>query len=103
MEDIAPILVVPLLVAVAILGIGWTFSRSRRLLDDWAASNGFRLVSADYCWIRRGPFFWTTSKGQTVYRITAVDGDGNRRTGWARCGSFLLGLWAGRVEVRWDA
>jgi len=102
MENVAPLLFIPLFVAIAIMGIGWTFSRSRQLLDDWAATNGFQLISADYCWIRRGPFFWTTSKGQTVYRITAVDDEGERRTGWARCGSFWWGLWGSRVEVRWD-
>src|SRR5262249_35973173 len=49
----------------------------------------------------RGPFFWTSSKGQTVYRVT-VEVKGAVRTGWVRCGSWWLGLRSEQVEVRWD-
>ena len=102
MENIAAGLLVTAIVVFGISGIVWTFSRSHRLLEEWASSNGYDLISAHFCWIRRGPFFWTTSKGQTVYRIIARDEDGERLTGWARCGSFWWGLWGSKVEVRWD-
>jgi hypothetical protein len=82
--------------------IAWHFSRSRRLLEKWAAENGFRIIESSYRNLVRGPFFWTTSKGQSVYRVTVEDATGQRRSGWVRCGSWLLGLWSDSVQVRWD-
>ena len=49
----------------------------------------------------RGPYFWTSSKGQTVYRVT-VEVRGGVRTGWVRCGGWWLGLLSDQAEVRWD-
>lgn len=102
MDNVFASLFVIAMISVAAFGTVWTFSRSRQLLNDWATRNDIELISADYCWIRRGPFFWTSSKGQTVYRITAKDQSGQRLTGWVRCGSFWAGLWGSKVEVRWD-
>jgi hypothetical protein len=82
--------------------IAWHFSRSRGLLEKWAADNGFRIIESSYRNLVRGPFFWTTSKGQTVYRVIVEDATGQRRSGWVRCGSWLLGLWSDSVQVRWD-
>jgi hypothetical protein len=82
--------------------IVWHFSRSRGLLEKWAAANGFRIIESNYRNLVRGPFFWTTSKGQTVYRVTVEDARGQRRSGWVRCGGFFLGLLSDRVTVRWD-
>lgn len=80
----------------------WHFSRSGDVLQKWADENGFRLIERHYHHFRRGPFFWTTSKGQTVYRVTVQDANGNTRSGWVRCGSWMWGLASNRAEVRWD-
>lgn len=96
----------PLLV-FAILGV-WAivvvriFAKSRRMIEDWADREGYRIISAKYRWLRRGPFFWGTSKQQTVYRIRVVDSKGVTRSGWARCGSFWRGVAKHKVDVRWD-
>ena len=97
------ILIALLMIVLVVASIAWTFSRSRSLIQEWADENGYRLLDYEYRWIARGPFFWTTSKGQTVYRVTIEDGRGNVRKGWVRCGSWLAGLWSHRVDVRWDA
>lgn len=81
----------------------WTFSRSASMIDAWAVSEGYVLLERKYCWLFRGPFFWTTSRNQTVYRVTVGMRDGSVRTGWVRCGGWLAGLLENRVEVRWDA
>ena len=80
----------------------WQFSRGSGMLEEWAAESGYRIVDSQYRMLARGPFFWTTSKGQSVYRITVADAQGRTRSGYARCGSFFLGLWSDKVEVRWD-
>jgi hypothetical protein len=88
--------------AVVAAGLAWRFHRCNNLLRAWADRNGFRLIRKEYCWVRKGPFYWTTSKSQTVYRVTVEDWDGEHRGGWVRCGSWWLGLWSDKVEARWD-
>jgi hypothetical protein len=71
------------------------------LLHRWAERNGYRVIDAVHRHFFRGPFFWISSGGQTVYRIT-VEVKGVVRTGWVRCGSSWLGLFSDQAEVRWD-
>jgi hypothetical protein len=96
------VLIALLLILLAGASIAWTFARSKSLIQEWADENGYRLLDYQYRWLVRGPFFWTTSKGQTVYRVTVEDARGNVRKGWVRCGSWLAGLWSHRIDVRWD-
>ena len=93
------------IVIVVVVGIGalaWHFFRSRSLLQQWAAENGYEILHSEYRTVFRGPFFWTTSKGQTVYYVKIRDRDGNERTGWVRCGGWWLGLMSDKTEVRWE-
>jgi hypothetical protein len=87
---------------LAILRLFWRSNRSKTLLDQWAQANGYKLLSAQSRHLSRGPFFFTTSKGQTVYRIRVEDTEGNIREGYARCGSWIGGLLSDKVDVRWD-
>jgi hypothetical protein len=97
---------VPLIIAVvaglALLSIWWTISRSRSILENWAARNGFQIEDAHLCWLWRGPFFWTSSKGQAVYRVIIYDAEGRMRQGWVRCGNFWWGIFVDEADVRWD-
>jgi hypothetical protein len=96
-EWFIPVFVLVLIVFASI----WHSRRSRRVLERWAERNGYRIIDTDYRKFFRGPFFWTTSRGQTVYRVT-VDVKGAVQRGWVRCGSRRLGLFSNQVEVRWD-
>lgn len=91
------------LVILAILG--WYFyvyfSRSKLLLEKWANENQYQLLYAEYRSIRKRPFLWS-AKGQAVYRVEIRDEQGNNRKGWVRCGSWLLGVFADEVKVKWD-
>ena len=92
-----------LFVSVAVIGsIAWHLSRSRSVLEYWANENGFQIVHSEYRTLFRGPFFWTTSRGQTIYYVTVRDGRGTERSGWVRCGGWFLGLMTDKAEVRWD-
>jgi len=99
--DWQPFLFLPVL-ALIVGAIWWHFSRSASLLERWAEEHGYRILDREYRTLRRGPFFWTTSKGQTVYRVTVEDKAGYARTGWVRCGGWWLGLLSDHVEARWD-
>ena|SRR6478736_415324 len=80
----------------------WHFSRSRSVLEQWADQSGYEILHSEYRNFARGPYFWTTSKGQTVYYVTVRDNRGHVRTGWVRCGGWFLGLMTDQAEVRWD-
>jgi len=85
--------------------LGWTIyiyvSRSQYLLAKWAEDNGYQLLNAEFRPFIKGPFFWS-SKGQTVYRVTICDEQGNHQSGWVRCGHPLLGLFADQIEAKLD-
>ena len=80
----------------------WSFSRSQQILEDWARSNGYRIVSSERRYLFKGPFFWTSSKYQTVYYVTVRTADGESRSGWVRCGGWFSGLFGNETKVRWD-
>lgn len=83
-------------------GMVWHYSRSRNILQNWADQNGFRLMEEKYVHFCKGPFFWTSTKGQTVYRVVVQDAAGYTRSGWVRCGSWMWGIWSDQVQVKWD-
>jgi hypothetical protein len=99
MEGLFVILAV---VVAATLAIVWHFGRSNSVLQQWATQNGYRIVRQEYRTFFKGPFFWTSTKGQTVYYVVVEDSGGNRRSGWVRCGSWWFGLLSDNADVRWD-
>jgi hypothetical protein len=102
MESILPIVAVMGVVTFAILLIVWHYSRSSSLLQQWADQHGYRILHQEYRTFFKGPFFWTASKGQTVYYVTVEDQDGRRRNAWVRCGGYFLGLLSDKVDFHWD-
>lgn len=95
-------LLLPFFLLLIFGAIWWSSSRSQTIIEDWAQQNNYRLLESNAPLLNKGPFFWTTSKGQTVYRFTIEDQTGRTRSGWARCGSWMLGLMSEQIEVRWD-
>ena len=91
------------LVAAALAFDLWRVARARELLEDWARANHFRLRECRRAWFRRGPFLWTTSRYQIVFRVVADDlRFGSTCRGWARCGRWWTGrLTSDSVDVRW--
>jgi hypothetical protein len=88
--------------AVPFALIVWHFSRSRSILEEWVKDNGYEILDSEFRNFFRGPFFWTSGKGQTVYYVKTRDRDGRVRTGWVRCGGFWAGLLSNQAEVRWE-
>jgi hypothetical protein len=87
---------------VVVLFHVWYYVRAASLLQRWAEQKGHRLIRQEQRQPLRGPFFWTTSGHQAVYRVTVEDQQGDLRCGWVRLGSWLWGPFSDRVEVRWD-
>jgi hypothetical protein len=93
---------VALVIVVVVLLLGWHFSRSNSLLHQWAAKNNYRIIRQEYRNLFKGPYLWTSAKGQTVYYVLIEDSVGDQRNGWVRCGGWWFGLLSDEVEVRWD-
>ena len=64
---------------VAVAAIAWHVSRSNSVLRQWADRNGYRIIEQEYRYLMKGPFFLTSSKNQTVYRVTIEDEHGRQR------------------------
>lgn len=97
-----PALIVILLGAVGIGLILWARSRARGILDQWACSQGLRLLEARRPTRLKGPFYGTLGRNQKVYRVAVECPDGTTRRGWVRVGGRILGQLSEEVEVRWD-
>jgi hypothetical protein len=76
----------------------------RHRLEGWARTHQYDIVSAERRLFFRGPFhFLRTAKGTEVYAITARDARGTVRSGYARCGGWIGGVWFNdSVTVEWD-
>ena len=77
-------------------------TRSQKLLTKWASDNGYELVHAEDRLFRKGPYGWS-SKNQVVYRVWVRDAQGNEHTGWVRCGDYMMGVFADKVEAKLDS
>jgi hypothetical protein len=102
MEALAFIFIAIVLVFVFVLTTSHRNVRSSELIDRWAEAHGYRVVDTESRMIARGPYFFTTSKSQTVYYVTFADADGRERRAYVRCGSWLGGLWSDKVDVKWE-
>ena len=72
------------------------------LLNHWAHECGYRIIESHYATLFRGPFFWSSSRNQTVYRVIIKEAGGLQCRGWVRYGSWAFGLLSDQAEVRWD-
>ena len=102
MEQIGPFLSVLVIIIFSAGMVTWQYSRAENILKHWARDNGYEILSKEYRWFRRGPFFWWTSRAQEVFYATIRTSDGQSRRGWVRCGSWFWGTCQDRAEARWD-
>ncbi|HWE04935.1 MAG TPA: hypothetical protein VG326_21185 [Tepidisphaeraceae bacterium] len=97
MEPVIVVLVAPLAFALAIANWNWSSRREKTTIELWARENHVCVLECDRRWLLRGPFFWTTGRTKSVYRITVQCPDGRVQEAWIR-----LGGWSLKADVRWD-
>jgi hypothetical protein len=85
---------------VLITYITWCFLHSRSLLHHWASTNELHILNSGLT--SSGPLSWTSSRSQIIYYVKVRDKEGQERRGWVRCGSFWMGVFSSKTEVRWD-
>ena len=101
MEGMAPLFII-LFIVFVIGAMKWHYSRAERILENWARDNCYEILSKEYRWFRRGPYFWFTSRAQEVFYVTVRSQDGKVRRGWVLCGGWFLGMLSGAADVEWD-
>jgi hypothetical protein len=57
-------------------------------------------VQTEIRYLRRGPYFWATTRGQRVFYVTVETGEGQSRTAWLRLGHWLSGTLSRQVSVK---
>jgi hypothetical protein len=63
-------------------------------LTEWQKGSGYIIVKKRLRSFFRGPFLFSSSNLQAVYRLDLMDKSGRRRVAWARCGTY----WGGMFE-----
>jgi hypothetical protein len=101
MEQFLPVLVILAVVAFAVVTLVFHFARAKSILERWAETNGYELLSSERRWFG-GTFWWRKSKGQEVYYVTIRTSAGQIRKGWVRCGGWFLGTLSDQADVEWD-
>ncbi len=101
LDGATPVFVICGFALVFFCSIKWSSNRSAIIIENWAIRNGFRVLGKQFSFWK-GPYFFRSSKNQTVYRIQICDAQGRVRTGWVRCGSWAWGLMSDSIDVRWD-
>ena len=103
MDDVLThLLAMAVLVAFAGYAFYWQRSRAGAILLEWATQNGYRILSSEFRYLRKGPFFWTSSKGQAVFYVSVRDRENRIRSGFVCCGGWWIGLWSDQAKVKWD-
>lgn len=84
--------------------ISWYNRRVLYVVNQWAQTQGLKVINCRRAWFPPRKFFWTTSRSQVLMRIRVWDSSVRQeREGWVRVGSYLWGIWGG-VECKafWD-
>lgn len=102
MSELSQAILIALFLAFAIGMVVFSYGRSHAILQSWAARNGFEIIEKRQPLFWRGPFFWTSGKGQAVFRVTVRDQQGVMRSGWVRVGHWLVGMLSDDAAVIWD-
>ena len=99
-DAVAVLFVVWILIALA-----WMVMRSSRaeaMVDRFVKGGGYRLLRKERRTLFRGPFFFSTGRGQEVFYLTLEDREGHVRRCYLRCGGAFFGMLSDNVEVIWD-
>jgi hypothetical protein len=97
-----------LLWTLALSGIGslaaWgiiRLVRARASIHESLEREGYTVLRVQRRIVRQGPFLWTTTSSQGVYRVRVRDRAGHHRTVWVRWGRRWLPR-PDQLELRWE-
>jgi hypothetical protein len=85
---------------VWIVAASW---RGERMLQKWAARNGFEILKKEstHLSVPGGPITKYARMGRPVYRVSLSDKSGAIRRAWVICGHWYWGVISSQVKVVW--
>jgi len=92
-----------ILIVVGISFNLWIHAQARKMIETWAAKEGYLVLEKEYRAFRRGPYDWKTPPGRMVFRVVVQSAAGQQRRGWLRLGDGILGMGKHHVDATWDA
>jgi len=98
-----PFILIPLFVLVGLSGYLWSRRRFRRMLDRWAANEGYEIVFLESQWFGWGPFPMICSKNNALFRIIVKSENGQMRYGWVRLSLYWWGSTKEKIEEKWES
>jgi hypothetical protein len=100
MEQIIISIGIPILACLAIWITLASYGKAKRLIHEWAKSNGYSIIYMKQRFFRKGPF-WLSSLGQIVYYVNVKTSAGPGNV-YIRCGSFWGGMRSDNMEIEWE-
>ena len=88
------------IVAIAAWGVV-RLRRGRAAIQAVLEREGYEVLQMERRIVRQGPFWWTTTPAQIVFRVLVLEPNGRQRTVWARWGRRWLPE-PDTLELRWD-
>ncbi len=73
-----------------------------REVEKWATIEGLEILSSEYRWVKRGPYFINSSNQQRIFYVTVRDKAGNIKRCWVKVGGFFFGLLSDKIDISWE-
>ena len=70
-------------------------------VERWAKKEELEILSSEYRWVKRGPYFIASSNQQRIFYVTVRDKSGNIKRCWVKVGGFFLGLLSDNIDISW--
>ena len=92
------------IILVIFLTLIMTFHKNSGLkeIDKWATKEGLEILSSEYRWLKRGPYFINSSNQQRIFYVTVRDKAGNIKKCWVKVGGFFFGLLSDKIDISWE-
>ncbi len=96
--------ILPAIIFIILLTIFMTYHKNSGLkeVERWAKKEGLEILSSEYRWVKRGPYFIASSNQQRIFYVTVRDKSGNIKRCWVKVGGFFLGLLSDNIYISWE-
>ena len=96
--------ILPAIIFVILITAFMTYHKNSGLreVEKWAKDEGLEILSAEYRWVKRGPYFISSSNYQRIFYVTVRDESGKIKKCWIKAGGLLFGLLSDKFDIRWE-
>ena len=96
--------ILPAIIFVILLTIFMTYHKNSGLkeVERWAKKEGLEILSSEYRWVKRDPYFISSSNLQRIFYLTVQDQSGTINNCYVKVGGFFFGLLSGTIDISWE-